>query len=383
MTSESGLSAVADSAVFQNFAVDEEVLQFVSPGWREYLTEQIRITSRRRASITIASPFKPRGYANPFGNLLNESYPPNGGPGGSNLGLTVRHHLEPNRIGRAVFCHDVAAAIPGYVSSHIAGELTRALNRWLFEVFLPGDGSLAGALLVQTQSPELAAKEIRELGADARCAAVMLHANAFGKPFGHPVYHPIYAAAAEMSLPIMVLAGGDVSVTVLSATTAGGAPSFYTDYRALLCQSLMTHAVSMIVEGIFDRFPDLKLFLLGGGVGWITPFLLEFEKSYKAFRRDAPWLRLRAPDYFAQNVRVSTYPLDRTDTPERLARYLKLQPEIENILCYASGYPNWDRDTVADIEAWVPREWLPKVLWQNAEDLFRWPSAAGAPSNGR
>jgi predicted TIM-barrel fold metal-dependent hydrolase len=200
----------------------------------------------------------------------------------------------------------------------------------------------------------------------------MLGANGLGKPFGHPLYHPIYAAAAEMGLPVIIVSGGDLSSTVPSHPTAGGAASYYSDYHTLTSQALMTHASTLVGQGVFDHFPDLKVILVGGGIAWVVPFLAEFDTNYKEFRRDTPWLRHAPTEYFHRNIRVGTYPLDRPHSPAQFAKYLGTHPGLEDVVCYASGYPNWDTDTVADIEEWLPEAWIPKVLHENSDKAFRW-----------
>jgi predicted TIM-barrel fold metal-dependent hydrolase len=363
---------VIDAAVFHNAASDQEVLELVAPEWREYLTEEIRIAARQRRTVSILAPFQTWALTSPLGEKLADAYPAGGGPPGSDLGIIRRQHLDPNRIARAVLCHDVAMPMPGYFNFDLAVAITTGVNRWLFERFLPDREFVSGLILAQTQSPELAAAEIMSFGRHPRCAGVLLGANGLGRPFGHRLYMPIFSAAAEMDLPVVIIAGGDLSATVTTQPVAGGTASFYSDYHTLTSQSLMTHAVSLICHGVFDRLPDLRVLLLGGGVAWITPFLSQFATSYKQFRRDTPWLRRAPADYFFDNVRVATYPLDRTDAPERLWKYLGESSGLDRVLCYASGYPNWDRDTVDDIRSWLPPAWLPAVLHDNAERLFRW-----------
>ena len=67
--------------------------------------------------------------------------------------------------------------------------------------------------------------------------------------------------------------------------TGGGWPSFYIEEmvgHAQCCQALLT---SMVIEGVFERFPRLRLVLIEAGFAWLPAI---------AWRLDKHWSRLRA-----------------------------------------------------------------------------------------
>jgi predicted TIM-barrel fold metal-dependent hydrolase len=242
-------------------------------------------------------------------------------------------------------------------------------DRWLSR-----DPRLSAAALVASQMPVEAAAEITALGEDPRCAAIVLMANGLGKPFGHPAYRPIIDAAADAGLPILLHVGGDTSLDVVTHGASAGRPATYTDHYALLSQSVTTHVVSLIGQGIFERHPDLKVFVVGAGVAWLTPVIWRFETNFKAMRRMTPGLTLSPMEYVMRNVRVSTYPLDRAADPSLMHRYLAAQEGMEELVVYASGYPTRDCDTRADVAAAFPSAWHRRIFIGNAEGVFRWPT---------
>jgi predicted TIM-barrel fold metal-dependent hydrolase len=49
---------------------------------------------------------------------------------------------------------------------------------------------------------------------------------------------------------------------------------------------------------------------------------------------------------------------------------------MDDVLCFASGYPNWDSETPDAVMQELPPSWLPKVMRDNASKLFRFSDVA-------
>jgi len=140
---------------------------------------------------------------------------------------------------------------------------------------------------------------------------------------------------------------------------------------------MMAHAMSMIMGGVFDRFPNLKLLLLGGGATWIPAYLWRTDYQYKLMRHvEAPWLKDVPSSYFLRHVRVSTYQLEAPARTEMLGQVLGSLPETPNLLMYASGYPNVDAETPEPIAARLPKAWHQRVFVDNAEQFYRFPGGS-------
>jgi predicted TIM-barrel fold metal-dependent hydrolase len=355
--------------MFADFAVDADIVSRLPVGWQEYLISRLVRPRQERDHLVPHPPL-----SNPLGDKLFEAMPDPGGAGGGNVAVARSSYLDRYDLSRAIVCHDAAAAFPAALDPDLGRELTRASNEWMLEVVLASDERLYGAIQVLTQMPTDAAAEIRHAASNRRWMAVMIGANPLGHPLGHPIYHPIYEAAAEVGFPIILQASSDTSIEVPTYPTAGGMPATYTDLHTLSSQPLVTHLCSLIGRGVFEHWPDLKVLAVGGGVTWVAPFIWRFDSDFKAFRRDAPALTLKPSEYFARNVRVSTYPLEVVrGGPERIQRYLGAEPLLRDVLCYASGYPNRNFSTPGDIEERLPSDWHQRILSGNAEQLFQLP----------
>jgi uncharacterized protein len=334
----------------------------MSAGWREFLGEP--------NSLPGGGGMMPAFPGNPYGH-----------PGAPESPLTrvedLSVWLDRTRVDRAVLSFGLGGLAPAHPNHYLALELVRAANRWSSDRWLScPDERIFGLVLVPNQLPDEAATELRRAGRHSRVVGALMCGNGLGKPFGHPLYHAIYEAAADLDLPIVIRAGGDVPPDTESAPTAGGLPSLYTDYHALSGQALMTHVVSLIAEGVFEKFGGLRVMVVGGGVTWIPWLLWRFDNEYKAFRREAPWLRAMPSEYFSEHIWVGTAPIERGPRAEAVRTVLGITESLRSVLCYASGYPRWDVTMPEDLFGRIPDDWMPDVLDANAKRLFRWPTDA-------
>jgi predicted TIM-barrel fold metal-dependent hydrolase len=257
----------------------------------------------------------------------------------------------------------------------LALEMVTAANRWTRERWLDARTSpFFGLLLVPTHLPETAAAVIRSEGKLARIVGIQLGANALGKRFGNPVYKSIHKAAADLDLPLVLSVRSDSRPDSLTHPTPGGLPMTYGEYAALSPTGLMGHLTNLILQGVFEEFPNLKVFAVGAGVTWLPALFWKLDMEWRALRREVPWLRVRPSEYLASHVRVSTYPLESAPSAAALQRGLRAFGSAQRRLCYASGYPSWDMQSATDVAIRLPEDWLEDVNFRNAKDFFRWPA---------
>jgi predicted TIM-barrel fold metal-dependent hydrolase len=385
-----GGGLIVDCCVRHSWASEVEVYEYLSAGWREYMMANMPNAWHDHLLGLGPAPTGPLmspmhmdvSYHNPAGDHVDAA----SGAGEAKVidaKALATEYLDPFGVERALLCTDSGLFIPSLPTPAVMLELVRAINDWTAERWVASDTRLYGTILIQSQVPELAAEEIRRVGKKPRMGAVLMAVNGLGRPFGHPVYHPIYQAAADLGLPIIVQAGGDGPVDLLTYPTAGGLPCTYVEHRVLAPQGLMTHVTSLVGQGVLDRFPSLRFLILGGSIAWVMPFLWRFDAYFKAARLEAPWLKELPSEYFRRSFRVGSYPLDYAISAKRMARYLDALPAWDDMVCYASGYPDSDCDSPASLSSVLPARSLSRVMASNALDLFGWSGVLGAESRPR
>jgi predicted TIM-barrel fold metal-dependent hydrolase len=369
---------IFDACAHHHWASQEELMDYMPANSARLLGRRGDFVGQR--GLMPLLPMK--GYYNPLGDKLAGAMPSAGGPAGSDFDTLVEHVLHGARDARVVLAYDAGALAPALNHPYLALDACRAANDWSIERWISRDDRLHGLVLAPSHIPELAAAEIRRAGQNPRMVGVLLCANGLGKPFGHPAYHPIYAAADEMGLPVVLQAGGDDTVDVLTHTSASGEPLTHAEYHILLHQPLMTHTVSLMGQGVFTKHPGLKVLLAGAGAIWIHHLIARFDLEYKALRLHNPWMKRLPSEYLRDNIRLTTQPLDRAPSMDALVAVLSAAGEPQEYLCFASGYPNWDATTAAEVSEAIPSEWWSGVFYENAQKLFRWTSR-GAEGGAR
>jgi predicted TIM-barrel fold metal-dependent hydrolase len=240
-----------------------------------------------------------------------------GTPPGGTPQAVARELLDPLGVDVGILNADDPMTVSLMASPYRAGALARAHNEWTRERWLAGDGRLRGSILCPAQDPQAAADEIRRMAADERFVQVLLCGGA-ERPYGEPRYLPIFEAAAERGLPVAIHSGGE-GMGLAGDSGGAGRPTFYIEWHTLgsAC-SIMSHLVSLVTHGTFERLPDLRVLMIEGGLAWLPGILWRLDTNWRALRADTPWLKRRPSEVVREHMRFSTQPLEHTDSHDRL-----------------------------------------------------------------
>ena len=346
---------IIDCDVHQNFTSLQELLPYLPHAHRDH------VTRGGYSGMGLPSYL----WMHPEGFTRRDAVPPTGGPAGSDY-VTLRDQLlDAYDEEYAILNGEEILSVSIMAHAPLATALARAYNEWLVETWLPCDRRLKGSIVVATQDPIAAAAEIRRVGRNADFVQVILPTGT-RLPYGDPIYHPIWAAAVEMDLPVAIHPGGD-GIGIGGPSAAGGHPTFYIEWMTLGCQLPQTHLVTMICQGVFERFPSLRLVLVECGVCWLPDILWRLDTNYKALRVEVPWVTRLPSEYVSEHVRFTTQPIDQPPKPQYLQQLLEMV-DGENLLMFASDYPHWDADTPAT--PGLPAAWRPKVQHANARAFY-------------
>jgi hypothetical protein len=195
-----------------------------------------------------------------------------------------------------------------------------------------------------------------------------------GVPFGNAIYDPIYAAAEKADLPLVMHAKADGAATLAVPPTAGGLVATYGEYDVFAYQSIAAHICSMMAQGVFEIFPNLRVLIVGTGAAWLPAQLWRLDWATKYSPTDVTWMDTLPSRVFGDRFWLTTYGLEPTDPPARIAKLLDTMPWFARTLVYASGFPHSSSATpVADVLARFPEEWRAGITGGNALNLMRWP----------
>jgi hypothetical protein len=328
-----------------------------------------------------------RGNGLPIEGPANSSGPPGGGhrgdsepevgPPGSSYPLMREQLLDRYNMERVVLGFNTGRN-NGVSNPYFGQALVRAINDWNAETWLSiDDDRLASVVLIPGQFVDEAVAEIERVASHPKIVAGLIGWNSLGKPLGSPVYHPIYEALHDSELMLNVHIGaGEYSNKGGAAMVASGAPALYYDFHVLFPQNMMHHLASLLVHGVFDKYPNLKVVCIEGGVGWLPWLASNLDANYKVLRAEMPSLQRKPSEYLGDHVRITTQPFEASDDPARVIRALSTVNGIERMLCFSTDYPHWDGDNPRYMANRLPDEWQERVFRRNAADTYHWPAPA-------
>jgi len=361
---------IIDVDVHQTWAAEAEVLEYLSPQWREFVVSP-------GGGRTLLSPAPPNHPFEDGSNKRLDSFPPGGGRPGSDYTWMRQQLLDPLNIEHCVLSFDIGEQ-SGVTNPYLAVELCRAANDWALDRWLTiPDPRLSASIVVPTEMPDAAAAEIRRLAGHPHVVEVLLEANAMGKPFGHPVYDPIYDAAAETGLVVGIHLGGHLFGK--GSRIAGGTPLTRLEEFATNDLAGQHHATSLLTHGTFEKFPALKVLLKENGFSWVPWVMWKLDSHFDLLRRENPLVKQLPSETFREHVIVSTQPFDHSPKAQQLIDVLECFDGIDDVLVFSTDYPHWDADEPVHVASRLPSEWHRKVFHDNAAAFYDFPLAPTTP----
>jgi predicted TIM-barrel fold metal-dependent hydrolase len=329
------------------------LLPYLPRFWREYIANSA-------FKGPIDTPYPPAAATS-----ARADYRAVGGPWpGTTLDQVRRQALDPWNAALGIL--NCAYAIESLHNPDAAAALASAVNDWQAAEWLAPEPRLRAALVVPSHFPELAAREVERLGGHKGFVQVYLPARS-ATPYGNRRYHPLYAAAARHGLALGLHFGGTPGV----APTPSGYPSYYIEEYAGMASIFQSQLLSLIAEGVFEQFRDLRVVLIEGGFTWLPALMWRLDKEWKGLRREIPWVTRRPSDIIRQHVRLTLQPLDAPPQAEHLLQIVE-QMESDELLLFSSDYPHWHFDTPeAALPAGLPEALRRKILVENARAFYR------------
>jgi len=284
--------------------------------------------------------------------------------------------------------YDMSAAVltspQTYIITHgghnmpeaLAHELYAAYNDALAKTWCGADARYYASIAVARDLKD-AVKEIercKEGPAGDRFVQILM-TPAGQDPLGKRRYWDIFEAAEHYDIPVGFHVPGYGRFP-----TGAGHQNFYVEMHAAFAALPMGLIPSLIFEGVFDRFPKLRIAILEQAWDWVAPFSWHLDALYETHRDEVRHLRRKPSEYLREHFWFSTQPLEETEHPDQLEDVFRIWEEtgMGDKLMYSSDWPHWDSDSPYEsVPESFPEDRRRRILGQNASTLYRIPLLPG------
>lgn len=280
-------------------------------------------------------------------------------------GYDMEYRLKDNqREGVDVqFLFPTQISIPTMNAGPLGAALCRAYNNWVHKLVRGYENRLFPVAMAPAGCPEAMADELRRCVTELGFKAAHLVPYTHERTVDDPAFYPYYEAAQELDIPLFC-----------HPNTQGELINRYNNFfamhvlgRPLNCTAAL---VALVVGGIFERFPRLKVVFFECSAEWIIYWMHRMDDDYRHMQHGfAPHISTVPSEYVRANCYV-TCEADEKSLP------LALHELGETHVVMATDYPHFDSEWPDTVRAIREREDLTErqkrlILEENALQLVK------------
>ena len=195
----------------------------------------------------------------------------------------------------------------------LAAAYTRAYNNLINDFASHNRRRIFPIAHVALQNVESALVELRRCLKLGFKGIFLAPENIGGKRFSHSDFDPIWHECEDAGIPVCL------HVIVRFNRAPGIISQFYQpgEFRAVWgfafggFAQVVPAAMTMVADGLFDRFPKLKVLCVEAGCGWAPYMMDRLDEKYEHLGWTFP-TKMKPSDYFRRNLWVVAEPEERT-----------------------------------------------------------------------
>ncbi|MCL2584368.1 MAG: amidohydrolase [Streptosporangiales bacterium] len=235
-------------------------------------------------------------------------------------------------------------------------EATRAFNQTLLDFAAPAPDRLVVSFQIPIHDIDAAVEEVK-WAKQVGCKSLQL--PVFPVELGLPDYwdtryDPLWRVISDSGLPIAFHIGLNTQLEGLAERDPTPQKGIFVAMTAL---STGEPLGMLVLTGLLERFPDLKILFVEPGVGWVSWWLDIADDLAARQGYDFPGLKKAPSDYFRQNIKVTF--IDERD----VIRFARDTIGVENVL-WSSDYPH-------PVTSWPNSQKIAEEVTQGMTDAER------------
>ena len=275
---------------------------------------------------------------------------------------------------------DIAVLEPTHGTCRLpeaTAAISYAHNAWQAEHWLDSKNNWherwRGSICVAIEDPEGAAREIEKWAGHPYMVQTLIKAEP--RPsWGDPKYDPIWAAATKHDITVSCHLSRGVFETLPIPPV--GFPSYNHDFMVSYSLTAANQVMSLIFDGVFDRYPTLRIVFVEHAFSWILPLMWRMDAIYSA-RKSWVDIKRKPSEYVKEHIKFTTQPLDYPEDKTELLRAFEWM-ECEKILLFSSDYPHWTYDDPRWLVKHLPEHARDAVMFRNGIETYKLPDTVPA-----
>ncbi|MGI9577012.1 MAG: amidohydrolase family protein [Microthrixaceae bacterium] len=258
------------------------------------------------------------------------------------------------------------------IDPELQAAMVRAYNRWGQEMYETSGGRVLTSSPVPLNDVSRALEEIQYAYDELNIRTFWARPNHMNhRNLGDRYYDPVYELLQELDCPFAT----HEFMGLRGQTEGADRFDTFTEWHtAVHTHEAMNASLSMITQGVFERFPRLRCAYMEAGCGWLPSWLHRIDEHLEmAGAVECPELTMTATQYFKRNCWITTECEDPFVAD--VIRWLG----DDRILWESdfphpdSKYPHTTKEFLGLLPEEISMESKAKILWDNAVDFYRFP----------
>lgn len=275
--------------------------------------------------------------------------------------------MDAEGIDVAVLFPSISFFLPETPDGALMAALCRAYNNWLADYCRAAPQRLVGVAMLPLVDVDASIRELERATETLDFRGAFVRPNPYaGRPIHHPVYDRFWECAASLGVPVTIHEGLSDGIPTLGRDRFDNPAMLHVLSHPF---EQMAACAGLILTGVLDRHPRLRVAFLESGSAWLPYWLARLDGHYETWGNLLPAVRTKPSEYFTRQCVISTDPEEPTAEP--VVRYVG-----EDCLVWASDYPHPDAHFPGAVEASLatmgelPASVRRKIFAENAARLY-------------
>ena len=238
--------------------------------------------------------------------------------------------MDSEGIGIAVLYGNLGLGFAHLPEPKLAAAICRAYHNWLSDYCAEDPERLRPVASLPLQDLPAAEIELKRCVQDLGYRAVQITTNVQMRNADDPAYDRIYHYCEDNGVAVGFHFGGG----------GAGVDRFVDRYViahavGFTFEGMITTAC-VIMNGLLERFPQLRMAVLEAGTGWIPFWMEKLDEHFESRRAELPALTMRPSEYFKHPNLFFACESDEDLLPSTMAIL------GDDRIVMATDYPHWD-----------------------------------------